>query len=57
MTRVYASRAHAPEIPLILGDRRYGWHPTPVMCGRFGLKTSFSILARLLRAGPVEGHE
>lgn len=27
------------------------------MCGRFGLKTSFSTLARLLRAEPVDEHE
>jgi len=27
------------------------------MCGRFGLKTTFSTLAKLLRAGPVEDHE
>ena len=27
------------------------------MCGRFGLKTTFSTLARLLRADPVAPHE
>jgi len=27
------------------------------MCGRFGLKTTFSTLAKLLRAEPVEDHE